>query len=196
MGAGASATERTDKLTFRQASRPELNPQDRDTINMIASNCSALFHNASNHESPSPSLRVRAQSVIRGSYADAENNPWELVFYARDLFFEAAGESSSIDMHVFAILLEEVLCHLSIHKKTLISSVKSEIRDAVLNHLSLHLGMSALKWDETEKVIDSLAESTVRYSQFFKWSDFSVSNAQMKSNADFFVEANSSSSHC
>ena len=168
MGAGASSTDATEKMTHRQGSQPALSDHDRETIQMIATNCSSQFQSSLTHETPSQSLRIRAQSVLRGPYADAENNPSELVFYARDLFFEAAGESTSIDMHVFAILLEEVLCHLTIDKKSLTPIAKSELRDAVLNHLSLHLGMNSLQWEQMEAVIDHLAESTVRYSQLFK----------------------------
>ena len=168
MGSSASIPGSVDKHTLREAGNPRLSPQDRETVLMIVRNCFSRLRSAHDPLTPSLSMRMRAQSVVRGPFAEAENNPGELLFYARDLFFEAAGESDSVDMHILALILDELLGYLHVDNRALRSSARSELREAVILGLVSEVGLSYVSWDEVETLVDCLIESTVRYPQLFE----------------------------
>ena len=170
MGGGASIDETLSKETFVEQdsgtlSQQTITPNIVETVRMIVRISSARLTQEASSLEPLPSMLSKAQSMKLLAGNQSEND--EILFYAKDLFFEVAGDASAIEMSVFEMLLDEVLFHITLNMKRLKPSSRKELSDSLLNRLTNELGLTTIEWKNVEALFGSICDSVVRYSQLF-----------------------------
>ena len=169
MGGGASIDESLMKETLIESSSetPEtpMTAQNKETVGMIVRMSSARLTKEGSNLGPLPSMLTKAQSMKFSIENSSEND--EVLFYAKDLFYEVAGDADEVEMAVFQMLFDEILFHITLKEKRLKLSSRRELSDSLLERLTNELGMKSIRWNDVEALFGSICESVVRYTQLF-----------------------------
>jgi hypothetical protein len=105
------------------------------------------------------------------NHRDDEDNPKvvdDLIYYAKDLFFECAGDNSEIELPALQTLFEDMLNHLRIGDRRLRATSREQLSRTLMFALIDELKYEKVTWDYIEVLFVAIVNNIVQYGKLLE----------------------------